>query len=118
MTTSKPHWLQLLAKAAKATSIGEAAAKVGYSRTAVSQALAGKYPGDLSKMEKKVIQALELPMAVDCPQLKLALPTSMCNQFSAVPAPIHNPVAIQTWRACQTCPNRCEPPMQRRPERK
>lgn len=118
MTTSKPHWLQLLEKSAKATSIGKTAEVVGYSRTSVSQALAGKYPGDLAKMEQKVLQALELPMAVDCPHLKLKLPTSMCNQFSAVPAPIHNPVSIQIWRACQTCANRCDPPVQRRSEGK
>lgn len=108
MTTSKPRWLELLAKEAQATSIGKAAEKVGRSRTAVSQALAGKYPGDLVHFEKTVLAALELPMAIACPYFKVNLPTKMCHDFSSKAAPTHNPVSMQHWRACQQCEFRCE----------
>ncbi|MBA5605860.1 XRE family transcriptional regulator [Duganella sp. FT3S] len=103
MTTSDPRWLQLLRDEAEKTSIGRAALRVGYSRTAISQALSGKYPGDLGKLERMVLAALELPMAVACPYLQLNLPTTMCHEFAAKRAPTHNPVAMQHWRACQQC---------------
>ena len=110
MTTSntEPRWLVLLRNEAEKTSIGKAALRVGYSRTAVSQALAGKYPGDMAKFEAKVLAALELPMAVTCPYLGLNLPTVMCNDMSTRAAPTHNPVAMNWWRACQSCEHRCE----------
>lgn len=101
-------WLELLRKEAMETSIGRAALKVGYSRTAISQALDGKYPGDLRKMQMKVLAALQLPMKVECPHLRINLPTDMCNDFSTRPAPTHHPFGMQLWRACQQCPNRAE----------
>ena len=108
MTTSDPRWLLLLRAEANKTSIGLASQRVGYSRTAISQALAGKYPGDLAKLERKVLAALELPMAVACPYLSLNLPTTMCREFSLKRAPTHNPVAMQHWRACQQCEHKAE----------
>lgn len=108
MTTSNPRWLELLRDEARRTSIGRTALRVGYSRTAISQALDGKYPGDLVKLAAKVLAALELPMAVACPYLDLNLPMAMCREFSIKRAPIHNPVSMLHWRACQTCEHRCE----------
>ncbi|MYM80563.1 XRE family transcriptional regulator [Duganella sp. FT50W] len=103
MTTSEPRWLQLLRTEAAKTSIGRAAVRVNYSRTSVSLALAGKYTGDLAKMEREVLAVLELPMSIACPYLALKLPTAMCHDFSTRRAPTHNPVAMQHWRACQQC---------------
>lgn len=110
MTTSntEPRWLVLLRSEVEKTSIGRAALRVGYSRTAISQALSGKYNRSLDNLEAKVLAALELPMAIACPYLGLNLPTTMCNDMSGRPAPTHNPVAVNWWRACQTCEHRCE----------
>ncbi|NVM78875.1 hypothetical protein FHW83_004706 [Duganella sp. SG902] len=108
MTTSDPRWLKLLRDEADKTSIGRAALRVGYSRTAISQALSAKYPGDMAKLERMVLSALELPMAVACPHLKLNLPTTMCHDFSTKAAPTHNPLHMMHWRACQSCPNKSE----------
>ncbi|MYM32234.1 XRE family transcriptional regulator [Duganella sp. CY15W] len=108
MMTSDPRWLRLLRAEADKTSIGRAAIRVGYSRTAVSQALSGKYPGDMAKLERMVLNALELPMAVACPHLLLNLPTTMCHGFSSKAAPTHNPVQMMHWRACQICPNKSD----------
>lgn len=101
-------WLELLRKEVMETSIGRAALKVGYSRTAISLALAGKYDRDLTKMQMKVLAALQLPMKVECPHLLINLPTDMCNDFSTRSAPTHHPFGMQLWRACQQCPNRAE----------
>ena len=108
MMTSEPRWLKLLRAEAERTSIGKVAIRVGYSRTAISQVLAGKYPGDMAKLERMALAALELPLAVACPFLKLNLPTTMCREFSTKAAQIHNPVAMQHWRACQQCPHKAE----------
>ncbi|AKU21899.1 LysR family transcriptional regulator [Massilia sp. NR 4-1] len=107
-TTSNPHWLVLLRAEAERTSIAQAAQRIGYSRTTVSQALSSKYPGDLSKLESAVLMVLEEPLEVDCPYLGLAIPLKMCREFSVKSAPTHNPVAMQHWRACQKCQNRCK----------
>lgn len=107
MTTSEPRWLELLRQEAARTSIGRAALRVGYSRPAISQALDGKYPGNLVKMAEKVLAALELPMAVACPYLQLNLPVAMCRDFSTKRAPLHNPVSMIHWRACRKCEHRC-----------
>ena len=108
MTTSEPRWLALLRAEANRTSIGRAAIRVCYSRTAISLTLDQKYTGDLVKMASRVLAALELPMAVACPYLLLNLPTAMCNDFSTRRAPTHNPFAMQHWRACQQCEQRRE----------
>ena len=108
MTTSNPRWLDLLRAEAERTSIGKVAVRVGYSRATISLVLAGKDPGDMAKLERMVLAALELPMAVACPFLQLNLPTGMCHEFSTKRPPIHNPVAMQHWRACQQCPHKAE----------
>jgi hypothetical protein len=104
MATSEPRWLQLLRGEASRTSIGQAAAVVQYSRTTVSQVLDGKYPGDLAKVEAKVLAALDAPVA--CPYLQLQLPAARCRQFSERPAPMHNPFQMIHWKACSQCQNK------------
>lgn len=103
--TSDPRWLQLLRNEAERTSIGQAAKRIDYSRATVSLALAGKYTGDLGKLESKVLAVMD--GAVDCPHLRVELPAAMCREYAAKRAPTHNPMAMPHWRACRECQYNC-----------
>lgn len=108
MTTSDPRWLDLLRRDAAASSIGAVALRLGYSRTAISQVLAGKYPGSTAKIEAAALAVLEAPLTVACPYLGGDIPASTCRATSSNRAPTHNPVLMWHWRACQQCQNRCK----------
>lgn len=107
-TISDPRWLELLRAEAGRTSIGAVAGRVGYSRTAISQVMAGKYPGKPERIAAAVLTALEPVLTVDCPHLGTAIEFHVCDQLAGQRAPTHNPVKMQHWRTCRQCPNRKE----------
>lgn len=108
MTTSDPRWLELLRCEAVATSIGAVALRLGYSRTAISQVLSGKYPGNTAKIEVAALAVLEAPLTVACPYVGSDIPIDTCRATSTNRAPTHNPVLMWHWAACQQCQNRCK----------
>ncbi len=95
-------WLAVLNQEAAQTSIAAAARKLGYSRTAVSLALAGKYPGDTAKLAARVLAVLG---RVECPHLGFAVTPTRCADASGV-MPTSSPGDLRLWRACQACPNK------------
>lgn len=105
MTTSEPRWLELLRAEAARTSIQALAARIQYSRSAVSLVLAGKYPGNTSKIEVKALAVLEPALNVSCPYLGTVIAVVDCRQYASQRAPTHNPVKMNHWRACHQCPN-------------
>lgn len=106
MTTSDARWLDLLRAEAARTSIGAVADRLGYSRTAVSLVLSGKYSGKTDRIAKAVIELLE--QAVACPYLGQPIAADLCRSHATGPAPTHNPLKMAHWRACQQCQNRCK----------
>jgi len=107
-------WQTLLAAEAARTSIAATARRLGYSRTAVSLALAGKYPGGTDKMAATVLDVLG---GVACPQLGREVTAAECADKAGA-MPTSSPTALRLWRACQTCPHRpgANTTTKRRPE--
>lgn len=95
-------WLDLLGAEVKATSMQKAATRLGISRTAVSLCLAGKYGASTDRVEEKVWDVLG---QVDCMALGESITPTACRGHRERKPPLHNPVAMQHWHACQHCPN-------------
>lgn len=98
---TKPDLLQLLHQ--KCTELNQArvAAAIGYSPSAVNQALHGTYKGDLSNMLGKVSEVFGNE-TVSCPILG-EIPLAKCafhrrREFAAT-----NPMRVQLWRSCRQC---------------
>lgn len=70
----------------------------------VSQALNGKYPGDLDALEQR-IRGVLMQATVTCPVLG-ELSTKSCLDEQRRKPVFTNPVRVRLARACKTCPNR------------
>jgi hypothetical protein len=107
-------WLVLLSAEATRTSKAAVGRSLGYSRTAISLVLAGKYPGGTDKLAAKVLATLGW---VVCPHLERRVSPVECAG-NAREMPTSSPAALRLWRACQTCPHRPAIPTktQHRPE--
>lgn len=98
-----PRWIVLLADEVRATNRKVAAERIGVSRSAVSLALANRYPSpSTASIEKKVLEALD---GLDCPALAIKISAEQCRDYRARPAPTHNPMAMRMWQHCQRCPH-------------
>lgn len=95
-------WLALLAAEASRTTIAATARRLGYSRTTVSLALAGKYPGGTDKLASTVQRILG---GATCPHLGRTVTAAECAANSDE-MPTSSPAALRLWRACQTCPQK------------
>lgn len=98
-----PRWITLLAAEVEASNRTETGKRVGISRSAVSLALANKYPSpSTAGIERRVLAALD---GLDCPAQGETISTQQCREYRERPAPTHNPMAMRVWRTCQSCPN-------------
>jgi len=95
-------WLDLLRAEAGATSITATALRLGVSRTTVSLCLAERYPASTERIEAKVWDVLG---QIECPALGGTITATECRTYRERPAPTHNPMAMQHWKACQHCPH-------------
>ena len=95
-------WVALLREEVRATNCTLAARKIGYSRSAVSLALAGKYPGGTDRIRAAVLACLH----VRCPHLSRDIRQAECFDYQDRPLPTGSPQALRHWRACRACPNR------------
>lgn len=108
MTTSNPRWISLVREESARTSIATVAARLGYSRTAISLALSGKYRGNTDKIATRALLVLEPVLTVSCPYLGEDITVVLCVQFAGQRAPTHNPAKMNHWRACRQCQNNCK----------
>lgn len=102
MTTSE-RWLGLLQAEVARSSMGQAAKRLGYSRTSVSLVLAGKYPGNTAHIARAALALLDV---VACPHAGQTLTQADCRAIALGAAPTHHPIKLGHWRACQRCPHR------------
>jgi hypothetical protein len=79
-------------------------------RTAVSQALNGKYPANTHKLRARIMRRYADRIA--CPHLHRDIAPDECVSFRERPLPSGPRTAIDHWCACRACP---ENPL-RRPE--
>ncbi|MGD9769825.1 MAG: transcriptional regulator [Pseudolabrys sp.] len=99
-----PDWVEELAKYASGTSATVAAKKIGYSVSAVSAVLAGKYKGDIGRVEAKVRGAL-MGETVECPVLG-EIKRDYCLDQQKMPLMATSSVRVRVYRACRNgCPH-------------
>lgn len=81
------------------------ARELGVSRSGVSQALDGKYPGDTKKLRARIIETLADQVA--CPHLGADLAPPECKAARERPlsAACGSPADVKHWQACQSCQN-------------
>lgn len=97
-----PSWITALAEAVdNGTSLRALAETVGYSPTALSQALHAKYPGNLGNLETAVHTHLPGAM-VECSMLGV-ITAAACQAHRNRPFCASSGARVALWRACQTC---------------
>jgi len=98
-----PEWMALLAhRVVQLDGIkARVADELGVSRTAISLALAGRYPGGTGRIAAKVLARYRI---CDCPWLKTDIVADECRQYRTRPMPQSNPGELRFWSACQDCP--------------
>ncbi len=79
------------------------ARELGVSRSAVSQALDGKYPGDTKKLRARIVE--QLADQVRCDFLGAEVAPSVCKTWRIRPlsAASGSRSDVKHWQACQTC---------------
>lgn len=93
-------WFALLQNRAAQSSRRAVAREIGYSVTAVSLVLNGKYSGRTDAIKAAVLRRWG---GVACPYAGKVIPLLECETLANGAAPTHNPIKMQQWRACQTC---------------
>ncbi|MBZ9678925.1 transcriptional regulator [Mesorhizobium sp. ES1-1] len=102
--TPLPDWLDELARFADASDLGVAGERIGYSRSAVSTVISGKYLGDLARVEQMVRGAL-MALTVECPILG-DIGRDQCLTEQKEPFRATSRHRAQLFHACKTCPQR------------
>lgn len=99
-----PDLLTMLANAVATEGSQSAVAKrINYSAAAVSQALSGKYAGDLATLLAKV-EEIYGSRLVACPILgEIAI--TRCATQRRTPFSASNPVRVRLFQACRACVN-------------
>lgn len=96
------EWLAMLgARVETLGSIQAVATELGYSRSSISLALAGKYPAKVTKLQAAVVTAYT---RCHCPYLAREITAVECRGHRTRPTPQSNPEELRFWSACQGCP--------------
>lgn len=98
-----PDWIDELAGFADREGLAGAEKRIGYSRSAVSTVLSGKYAGDLGRVEDMVRGAL-MSATVMCPILG-EIGRDRCLTEQKEPFRATSRHRAQLYHACKTCPN-------------
>ncbi|WP_051219469.1 helix-turn-helix domain-containing protein [Oceanobacter kriegii] len=101
LSIDEPRWLTELRNQCLSRSQAQVARELEVSGTLVSQVLNGKYPGDLSRIEK-LVRGQYLGDTVTCPILG-ELELDNCQRYQRDGITTHNPLRVQLYRACKTC---------------
>lgn len=98
-----PLFVALLAREVERSNRTKAGERIGMSRTAVTLVLQNRYPSlTTNGVERRVLKKLG---RIKCVALGEMATAAQCQTYRERPAPTHNPMAMQHWRACQHCPN-------------
>ena len=90
----------LLEAAAQQSTHRELAEKLGYSHTAVTLYMNGKYPGGVRRFELAIVDKFS---AIDCPFLGRSISRATCTGYATRDCPSASPLALRHWQACQRC---------------
>jgi len=98
---TKTDLMKLLREKCDELSQSRVAAAIGYSPSAVNQALRGTYRGDVAKLLERVAEVFG-DETVDCPILG-EIPLGKCAFHRRRPFAATNPLRVTLWRACRQC---------------
>lgn len=98
--------MAILRQQVAASSKAQVAEDLGYSRTAISLHLAGKYSGSGDRIERAAIAFYDARRR--CPHLQVELTGGECRRYATQPFTTHNPARVRHLRACQRCPHKPE----------
>lgn len=98
-----PDWVGELARLADVEGLAGAGKRVGYSPSAISVVLSGKYKGDVDRVAEMVRGAL-MAETVDCPVLG-EIGRDRCLTEQKEPFRATSRHRAQLFHACKTCPN-------------
>lgn len=91
-------------------SVAAVAAKLGYSRPAISGALNGSYTGGTDRLRSRIVEVFL--DAILCPHLQAPIEPAECRWWRTRPCPTSRASDVRHWAACKTCifnPDRKEP---------
>jgi hypothetical protein len=95
--------LDALLELKKNSSQAEIARRIGVSDGTISNALKGRYIGNVDALAERIRGEL-LNQTVCCPILG-EITSRICQDERKKPLHTANPVRVQLWRACKACPN-------------
>lgn len=98
------EWIAVLRAECKRTTQTAAGKRIGYSAAVVNQVLKGTYKGDVTRVQQAVEGAL-MGRTVECPVIG-ELPRERCVEFQRRGFAATNPLRVQFFKTCPTCPNR------------
>jgi DNA transposition AAA+ family ATPase len=76
---------------------------IGYSHTAVSLYLNGKYGAQVAKLEAAILRIYDRRI---CPEDGMEKRPVQCQRIALAPRPHGFPDAEALWHTCQTCPHK------------
>lgn len=83
-------------------SIAAVARRLNYTRSAISQALSGRYPADAGKLGRLIFDTFA--GVVVCPHLAIEIEADDCRWWRTRPIPTSRASDANHWLACKTCP--------------
>lgn len=103
IASDKKDWLAVLESECQKRTQRVVATELGYSPSVINQVLKGTYPGDNEKVRAKV-EGMYMGATVMCPVVG-AIPRNRCIEQQGRPFAATNPMRVQMYRTCPTCPN-------------
>ncbi|MGY3910772.1 hypothetical protein ACW5XW_02805 [Aeromonas piscicola] len=98
-------WIDTLREQCLSRQIQVVAAELGYSRTAVSKVINGKYPGNTKHIQAAVERAYPAN-TVSCPVFG-ELARDKCLFHQSQPLRATTGVRVLLYRSCKICPHNC-----------
>jgi DNA transposition AAA+ family ATPase len=77
--------------------------EIGYSRTAVSLFLGGKYDRDSRRLEVAIVRMYDRR---HCPHLGEQVAPDLCQRKASTPKPFGGTARLAFWMSCQACPHK------------
>lgn len=100
LTLNDPYTYALATAAVKASNRAAVALEIGYSRTAISLYMAGKYGAGAEKLEAAILARYDL---YPCPHTGQEVSGPDCNRRASSPRPFGGRAKEANWLACQSC---------------
>lgn len=94
------HAMTLLQGVLETETITAVAVQIGYSRTAVSLYLSGKYGADVDKLEAAIVSRYDI---YPCPHTGQQISGPECTRRATAPRPFGGRAKEAHWIACQSC---------------